>query len=382
MAFQFATAGDIRFGRGTADGAAKAAQAFGTRVLVVHGRSSGRAQWLIDALNAQGSTIATVSTATEPDLEQVDSAAAKARAFGAQVVVALGGGSVIDLGKAVAALAPADGPALRYLEVVGDGQPLPANPLPMIAVPTTAGTGAEVTKNAVISVPAHRQKVSLRDARMIPDIAIVDPALTDGAPGMVTFSSGLDAVTQVIEPFLSSRASALTNALCVDAIPRGLGAMARLSRGEDPGARDDIALTSLLGGMALANAGLGAVHGLAGVIGGRTDAPHGAVCAALLPAVLDFNARHVAANSVASQRIEQVFGWIAAALGGTAANVPDTLAGFVRRVGVPTLDGLGLRREDFDAIATAARSASSSRTNPVPPDDVDFHAILTAAFDG
>lgn len=205
MRFTFATSPDIRFGRGMASTAAATLDAISRRIVLVHGRSSDRAAWLREDLAARGSTVVTLSCPGEPDVEAVDSAVAMARDVQPGVIVAVGGGAVIDLGKAVAALTPSRGPTLSYLEVVGAGRPLEAAPLPCLAMPTTAGTGAEVTKNAVIGVPAAGRKVSLRDPRMIPTVAIVDPALTDHAPPSVTFSSGLDAVTQVIEPYLSTK---------------------------------------------------------------------------------------------------------------------------------------------------------------------------------
>ncbi len=380
MQFGFSTAGDIRFGRGEANSVAQLATGTSKRVLLIHGKSEARASWLVNDLRAIGATVHTVSCTREPDLSMVEAAVAVARDIGPGVVVALGGGSTIDLGKATAALAPAGDDVIAYLEVVGGGLPLPADPIPFIAIPTTAGTGAEVTKNAVISVQEHRRKVSLRDARMFPDIAVVDPALTDGAPRAVTFTSGLDAVTQVIEPFLSRKASPLTDALCRDAIPRSLKALVRLAEGEDPRARDDIALASLFGGVALANAGLGAVHGLAGVLGGQLGAPHGELCATLLPEVLRQNADVVTRQGGPSQKIDEVHAWIADALGADASEAPDALQAWMTDIGIRDLGAMGLRPELIEEIAVAARTASSSKTNPVPPEDFDFVQILRAAL--
>ncbi len=249
----------------------------------------------------------------------IEAGVAAARAAGADVVVSLGGGAVIDAGKAIAALIPATRPMLDHLEVVGAGLPLDHAPLPFVAIPTTAGTGAEVTRNAVISVPEHRRKVSLRDPNMLPTLAIIDPALTDHTPRGITLASGLDAVTQVIEPYVCTRANPLTDALCRDAIPKGLAALIRLMQAEDANARDDLAWVSLCGGLALANAGLGVVHGLAGPLGGLSDAPHGAICGALLPHALSANRRAVTDASYAA-RLDQVLQWIADAFDAT----PDT----------------------------------------------------------
>lgn len=376
MTFGFATAANIRFGRGVATEAAAAALRISDRVLVVHGRNAGRAGWLLDDLRQSGASVDTIACPGEPDLDLLVAAVATAKAARPGVIVALGGGSAIDLGKAVSALVPAPFGALTYLEIVGEGRPLDASPLPFLAIPTTAGTGAEVTKNAVIAVPAHRRKVSLRDQRMIPDIAFVDPALTDHAPRSVTFSSGLDALTQVIEPYLSTGASPLTDALCRDAIPRGLRALIRLADTEDGDARDDIALTSLFGGMALANAGLGAVHGLAGVIGGSSGAPHGELCATLLPHVLDMNAQ----RGGATPRMIAVQTWIAETLRTDSRNATRALESWIAGLGIRRLGAMGVDATALADISAAAAFASSSRTNPVKLDQGDLIDILQRAL--
>lgn len=171
-----------------------------------------------------------------------------ARSRGFDVVAAVGGGSVLDAAKAVAAFAANPGDPLDYLEIVGRGRPLTSAPLPVVAIPTTAGTGSEVTRNAVLSVPEPRVKVSLRHPLMLPRVAIVDPALTDDLPPSLTATTGLDALTQLIEPFLSSRATPLTDALCRSGIPRIARSLRRAcEHAGDTWARDDMALGSLLG---------------------------------------------------------------------------------------------------------------------------------------
>ncbi len=368
MTRSFVTAGRILSGRGAAVGLAAEIVQRGRAVLLVHGARGERAAWLVRDLEAAGARVARVAVAAEPDVALVEAAAATARDHGAEVVVALGGGAAIDAGKAAAALAPAPGGPMAHLEVVGEGRPLEADPLPFVAVPTTAGTGAEVTRNAVISVPDARRKVSLRDDRMLADLAVVDPALTDGCPAGVTLASGLDAVTQVIEPYLSSGAGPLTDALARDAIPRGLAALVRLMETEDAGARDAMAHVSLAGGLCLTNAGLGAVHGLAGPVGGLSGAPHGAICGALLPHVLEANA----AAGAAPGRIAEIRGWIAATTG------PD-LAGWARRHGLPGLGEMGLARAAMAGAAEAAEGSSSMRSNPVRLDRATLLACLDAA---
>lgn len=361
----------IRFGRGEARAAVPEITAMGKRVFLVHGRNAARAEWLAQALKAAGIGVHGHACLAEPGLPMLEDALIAAR--GADCVVSLGGGAAIDLGKAVAALLPASGTPLDYLEVVGRGQRLEASPLPFVAIPTTAGTGAEVTKNAVIDVPKHRRKVSLRDDRMIADLAIIDPALTDHCPRRVTLASGLDAITQVIEPYLCTRANLYTDALCRAAIPKGLAALCRLMEGEDARARDDMAWVSLSGGLALANAGLGAVHGLAGVIGGMTGAAHGAVCGALLPHVLRANR----AASAETMRFDEVAHWIGEEFG--AGDSIDALERWMHEAGLPRLSAQGLHVHDHEAVAEAAAVSSSMKANPAPLNVADLVAVLAAA---
>jgi len=366
--------GRIVFGRGEAAKAPGLIRAFGTRGLVVHGANPGRAAWLLDAL---GPGTLAWPCAGEPTLEDLDAALSAARAQRPDWVVACGGGAALDLGKALAALIRATGSPLDHLEVVGKGLPLAADPLPFIALPTTAGTGAEVTKNAVIGLPELGRKVSLRDDRMVARLAIVDPALTDGCPKAVTLASGLDAVTQVIEPYVSVKATPYADALARPAIGLGMAALLRLMQDEEPAARDEMAWVSLCGGLALANAGLGAVHGLAGVIGGTTGAAHGAICGALLGPVLEAN--RAAATGAVRARLEEVCEALARALGSSAAQAPAALQAWARAQGLPGLVALGLRADQHAATVAAAREASSMKGNPVVLPDETLHEVLARA---
>ncbi len=379
MGFSIQTPTQILFGRGVKDRAAEAIVGFGSRGLLVHGANPSRAEWLIKDLQAKGCTLATLSCAEEPTLPMLEAALATARRFAPDWVVALGGGAVLDMGKALAALIPSPTPLMDHLEVVGRGLPLTAAPLPFIALPTTAGTGAEVTKNAVIGLPDHRRKVSLRDDRMLARLAIVDPSLTDHCPWHITLASGLDAVVQVIEPYLSTRANDFSDALARPAIARGLTALHRLSQGEDSAARDELAWVSLCGGLALANAGLGAVHGLAGPIGGMCPAPHGAVCAVLLGPVLEMNRKRADETLQAARRMAEVCTIIAEVLGGSAETAPQTIADWVRRAGLGSLTAQGLRPVDHSDVADAALQASSMKSNPVPLSKADLMWILSQA---
>jgi alcohol dehydrogenase class IV len=362
--FNFLTAGQIRFGRGTANSTAESVVRYGNRVLLVRGRSVPKVDEIGKSLISLGCSVTTVFAGGEPTVADVQQATSVGRENEADVVLAIGGGAVIDLGKAVAAMIPARGSLMDYLEGVGGGRPLSDDPLPYIALPTTAGTGAEVTKNAVIGVPDAGRKVSLRDDRMLPRLAIVDPGLTDGTPAGVTFASGLDAVTQVIEPYLSIRANPLTDALCQSAIPMGLSALARLAKNEDLRARDEMAFVSLIGGIALANAGLGAVHGLAGVIGGRFAAPHGLICGRLLGPILRKNRATEAAKD-ALIRYSQIENWLESGLGLSVGSAFETLPAWLDDRDLPGLGNWLEPDTDFGAIASEAALSSSMKANPV-----------------
>ncbi|MEP0843728.1 MAG: iron-containing alcohol dehydrogenase, partial [Phycisphaerae bacterium] len=277
--------------RSGAEGTIPPADAASPSLLIVTGRSPDRATRLVELLRPNAEC-ALVSIDGEPTVRMIEEGVKRARAGGRGLVIGIGGGSAIDAAKAIAAMAANEGELLDYLEVIGKGRALSRPPLPCVAIPTTAGTGAEVTRNAVLGSPAHRVKVSLRHPLMLPKLAVVDPDLTDGLPPSLTAFTGLDALTQLIEPFVSVKATPLTDALCREGIERAARALPRVYRdGGDAAAREEMCLASLLGGLALANAGLGAVHGLAGPIGGMFPAPHGAVCAALLPHATAINIR-------------------------------------------------------------------------------------------
>ncbi len=375
--FGIAGPGRILFGRGEAAKAAALILGFGTRGILVHGASRARADWLIGGLS--GAEVLCIPCAGEPVLADLEAALGAARGHRPAWIAALGGGSALDMGKALAALIPQEAGPMDHLEGVGPALPLHAAPLPFIAVPTTAGTGSEATKNAVIGLPHLGRKVSLRDDRMLARLAIVDPALTDGCPRGVTLASGLDAVTQVIEPYMSHRATPFTDALCRPAIGRGMAALMRLMAGEDQAARDDLAWVSLCGGLALANAGLGAVHGLAGVIGGQTGAAHGAICGALLGPVIAMNLRLVPEGGVMAGRLGEVCGILGAALGVPEQDAPAALGPWARAAGLPGLAAMGVRPGDHEEIAMAALGASSMKANPVQPGISDLVATMEAA---
>ncbi len=370
MKFEFATAGKIVFGNGTLAQAAPAAAAFGRRALVVTGRNVERAAPLLDSLKIEGVACETFAVSGEPTVGMAQQAAA----LSADVVIGFGGGSVIDLAKAAAALMTNPGDPLDYLEVIGKGLPLKSRPAPCIAIPTTAGTGAEVTKNAVLASPEHKVKVSMRHPLMIPDLAIVDPECTLSMPPAVTASTGLDALTQLLEAFISKKANPMTDGFCREGLPRAVRSLRRVfENGDDLAARGEMAAASLFGGLALANAGLGAVHGFAGPLGGMFRAPHGMVCAALLPHVMKVN---LAAMENLS-RVEE----FARMVGGVSAEDGiDWLEHLCRDLQVPPLSSLGVTEADFPAIVEKSKNASSMKGNPVELTEAELTQILRAAL--
>jgi len=323
--FEFATANRIIFGSGAIRDVGSIAKEFGRRALIVTGRNAGRAESLSKLLKASGLDAVIFSVAGEPDIETIERGTAVAKQEKCELVISFGGGSALDAGKAIAAMAANQGELLDYLEIIGRGKALPNRPLPFIAIPTTAGTGSEVTRNAVLASPEHRAKVSLRSPLMLPRVALVDPELTLDLPPGITASTGLDALTQLIEPYVCARANPMTDALCMDGIRRAAGSLRKVfENGRDLGAREDMALASLYGGMALANAGLGAVHGLAGPIGGMFPAPHGATCAALLPHVMEMNLRALRARQPASEALRR-YDEVARLLMGGSGRLTNTI---------------------------------------------------------
>lgn len=378
--FSFVGPQTIHFGRGQSQQTAALAATYGANVLLVHGATATRAQWLIDQCAIAGLTIKTISCASEPALPDIDAAKTTLAGFQPDVVVALGGGSIMDFAKALSALIPAPGAPRDYLEVVGTGRALENPPIPMIALPTTAGTGAEVTKNAVIQVPDRGIKVSLRDPRMVPRIAIVDPDLMQGAPKTVALAAGLDAITQVIEPYLTIKANLMTDALCHAAIPVGLQVIREVVENDDPHGWARLAWVSTCGGLALANAGLGAVHGFAGVIGGKTGAPHGEVCGTLLPAVLESHLQKAEPDTEIFTKLQWVIDQIddAFASGRRGAGI-SALRQWSKDMGLRGLSEMGLAATEHATVATASAGASSMKGNPFALSQEELIQILEAS---
>jgi alcohol dehydrogenase class IV len=314
----------------------------------------------------------------------VDEAAELARRQGCDLVIAVGGGSVLDAGKAVAAMLTHPGTVLDYLEIVGRGNALVRPAVPLLAVPTTAGTGSEVTRNAVLDVPEQHLKASLRSHYLLPRVAIIDPELTRSLPQTVTAFTGMDALTQLIEAFVGRGANPLTDGICRGGLPLAARSLARAyHEGSDLEARQDMCAAALLSGMALANAKLGAVHGLAGVLGGTTGHPHGAICARLLPLVMDANIRALRSGPGGAAFLAR-FDEVARIVTGNPAADASAGVAWVRALSaelkIPPLPGADLTDEQVAAIIPVAQRASSMQGNPVKLPDAELLAILKQAF--
>lgn len=379
MRFEFATAGRIVFGPGTVRELPGIALSYGRRAMVVTGKDRIRRAGIIADLEAAGLNCTIFGVAGEPAVDLVREGAAAFRAAACELVIAVGGGSAIDAGKAIAALAANPGDVLDYLEIVGRGHALPAAPLPYVAVPTTAGTGSEVTRNAVLGSPEHRVKASLRSPLMLPRVALVDPELTAGLPQGVAVSTGLDALTQLIEPYVSNRANPMTDAICLDGLRHAGRCLERLGSAE---ARAGMSYASLLGGLALANAGLGVVHGFAAPIGGMFEAPHGAICAAVLPYGMRANLAALRARAPESEAIGR-YEEIARILTGDAAASGEDgcewVLQLVRSLNVPPLSAYGIALDEAEAIVEKAARANSMKANPIALSREELLGVLRSA---
>jgi len=393
MKFEFSTARRVVFGPGVAEQIPSLVAGYGQRAFLVLGSKPDRFQSLLDAIVAKDVTTTIFSVAGEPTTETAQAAVTAAREAEADVVVAVGGGSVMDTGKVVAAMLANPGELADYLEVVGKGRHLREQSAPLIAVPTTAGTGAEVTYNAVIGVPHRQVKVSMRSPLMLPRWAFVDPLLTYSMPPELTASTGMDALTQLIEAFVSNKANPLTDSLCREGIQRAARSLQRaFVDGGNAEAREDMSLAGLFSGMALANAKLGAVHGFAGPLGGMTSAPHGAICGRLLACVMQANVlalqnRPSEAGTDASveakatmARFDEIGRLVTGKDTATASDAVSWTGDLATALGLPGLRRYGLSSVDFPAVVAQAKKASSMQGNPVTLTDEELTGILEWAI--
>jgi alcohol dehydrogenase class IV len=382
--FDLVFPGDIRFGAGRVSEVPGALADLGARrVLVVTGRTTSRADAIRSALNEVNISSVVFGVATEPSIERVRATVDLLLETGCDAVLGFGGGSALDIAKAVAVLATSGTDPMEHLEVIGAGRPIERQGLPCVAVPTTAGTGSEVTRNSVLS--GSGVKASLRSPLLLPKVALVDPDLLVGVPKPTIAASGMDALSQLIEPLLSQRANPFTDALAREGIRRSARSLRRAYEEgmEDPGVREDLAMASLFSGICLANSGLGAVHGLAAAAGARLSAPHGAVCAAVLAAAIDVNLRALrdrAPDHQAVQRITEVATLLTGRPDASAEDAISWLQELTAVLSIPGLASYGLDEAEIDAVATAAQKASSMRGNPIELRDQEVREIVTRSL--
>jgi alcohol dehydrogenase class IV len=382
--FDLAVPVDIRFGAGRVSEVPEVFARLGaSRVLVVTGRTMSRADTLRSELRETGISSIVFGVATEPSIERVRAAVSLVAESGCDAVLGFGGGSALDVAKAVAVLALSGTDPTDHLEVIGAGHPIERPGLPCVAVPTTAGTGSEVTRNSVLS--GGGVKASLRSPLILPKVALVDPELLVGVPKPTIAASGMDALSQLIEPLLSKRANPFSDALARDGIRRSARSLRRgYEEGmEESGVREDLALASLFSGMCLANSGLGAVHGLAAAAGARLSAPHGAVCAAVLAAVMDVNLRALrerAREDPALPRMTEV----ATLLTGLPEATPEDAIAWLQELttalSIPGLASYGLNQDEIAPMVAAAQKASSMRGNPIELRDEEVTEIITRSL--
>jgi alcohol dehydrogenase class IV len=384
FAFEFATANRIIFGAGKLSELGKQLEGNAKRLLFVSGHSSDAIPRVRQILSTLDILVTEFPVHGEPTVEVIREGVKIAS--GCDTVIGLGGGSVLDTGKAIAALVLNPGDVYDYLEVIGKGQPLVNAPLPYIAIPTTAGTGAEVTRNAVIESTEQSVKVSLRSPLMLPRLALVDPELTYNLPPDITASSGLDALTQLIEPFVSIKANPMTDAICREGLFYAARSLRRAyENGADKEAREGMALASLFGGLALANAGLGAAHGFAGPLGGMLHAPHGALCARFLPLVMEANIQALESRQPehpALERYIEIAQILTSEKDATALDGVIWTKKLVNELKIPRLSAYGMRPEDFAMREAVQKTqqANSFKGNPIVLNEKELTAILEQAL--
>jgi len=380
MRFEFATADRIFFGEAAVSEVGSLASGMGDRAFVVADDIGERAGPVIEQLQRQEIAYTTFEVRAEPSTDLVSKGLIQARQAKSNLVIGIGGGSVIDTAKAAAGLLANGGNLEDYLEVVGQGKPLTKRATPYIAIPTTAGTGAEVTRNAVLAVPEKGVKVSMRSPLLLAHAAVVDPELTYSMPKSVTASTGLDALTQLMEAYVSNKANPLTDGICRGGMKRAAGALRRAyADGSDKEARRDMSLASLFGGLALANAKLGAVHGFAGPLGGMISAPHGSICARLLPAVMNTNAAALRKRQPGSEmlsRYDEVGRILTANQAARAEDGIEWVREVCQELAVPSLSELGLKEKDFSEAVEKAGKSSSMKGNPISLTEEELFGIL------
>lgn len=389
--YSFLAPRQIVFGWGRRAELGTLAAGIGRRALLVSGsrslERSGSIDQLVGLLDAAGLEVLGFPVdSREPEVRDVDQLTDAFRALNPSehyVVVAIGGGSTIDLAKAAAALATNQHgeSVVNFLEGVGQGLQITRPPLRMIAVPTTAGTGAEATKNAVISsnsageaIASRPYKKSLRSDLMIPQLVIVDPELTVSVPPATTAYTGMDAITQLIESLISRRAAPIPQALCLHGLQLAIPALpVAVADGTQRQPREAMAHAALLSGMALANSGLGLAHGVAAALGVTCQVPHGLACAVMLPTALRVN-QAVSQSQLA--QLEHLFDASRPEPAAAADRFIERIEALCRTVGIPSrLRDIGVRREQIDLLVPGSRGNSMSG-NPRDVSDSELRQLL------
>jgi alcohol dehydrogenase class IV len=379
----------IEFGAGTIERLPGIAAGFGERALLITGaaslQQSSRWEPLQQGLRQAGIRWEHTTVSGEPSPGLVDAVVKQFRDSQPDVVIAIGGGSVLDAGKAIAGLLRTGDSVMDHLEGVGPEKPYTGPAVPFIAAPTTAGTGSEATRNAVLSIQGeHGFKKSFRDERLVPEYAVVDPDLLSGCPPEQIAANGMDALTQLMESYVSTRANRITDALAVDGIRTARDSLLALY--ENPAAasvaRAGMAYAALLSGITLAQTGLGSVHGLASPLGAFFPIPHGVVCGTLVAAATRVNIEAMMAREPENPALEK-YARLTGLLCGTrfsdAQNVHavliDFLENWIRQLNIPRLGRFGVKAKDFARIVAHSRG-SSMKTNPVVLTDGEIAAIL------
>lgn len=384
MKFEFMTANRIVAERGAFKKIGAIAKSFGSKAFVASGMFEENDKAIMSLLEAEGLQHVLIKVVGEPTIEGVSEALALARKEKCDVFIGFGGGSAMDTAKAVSVMMNNEGEFLDYLEVIGKGQTLKNRALPCIAIPTTSGTGAEVTKNAVLGVKDSQLKVSLRSENMLARVVLLDPELTVSVPPAVTASTGLDALTQVIEPFVSNQANPITDAFCREGMTRAARSLkVAFDQGSNLDAREDMALTSLFGGLALANAKLGTVHGFAAVIGGMFPIPHGTVCGILLPYTMESNVKALLEREPDSMYLKRYDEVAQILTGNPKANAADGvkwIQELCAHLNLPTLSKFNISEADFDVIIENTMQASSTKGNPIKLTEAELRNILSLAL--
>ncbi|NGZ15211.1 iron-containing alcohol dehydrogenase [Vibrio aestuarianus] len=366
--FQFMTATRIIFGEGALPNSLSILNQYGYSVLLVSGKERERSRIITQYLNAQNMRYQHVAITGEPNITMVEETAILGRRFKPDMVVAIGGGSVIDMGKALAAIIPNQGNVYDYVEVVGRSVPLKTKPIPFIAIPTTASTGAEVTRNAVLKSGQDKVKVSLRSPDMLADVAIVDPALTYGTDMYTSGRGAMDAFTHLMEAYVCGEPNPLTDMVCEEGLRRLSRSILPACRKDDKKARADLSFAAMLGGMAITNAKLGAAHGLASALGGKLEAPHSVITARLAPHVMYENIRSArkAKRKDLLSRYEKIAQIVT---GRNNVHVEDGILWvkmMLDKLQLPNLSQFGVCSTSFEKVADDALQSVAIKGNPLP----------------